>query len=172
MNWETKRIPSGVLIVAATLSLLFNGWAATKPTLAELKVSGAQQSSYLHRKPRAPSHAVPEADLDRFRDEVSPILQRHCIPCHGPDKTKGHLRIDSLDPDLLKGGDVDWWLEVMAVLGNEEMPPPEESELSGEGRAKGIEWLSNEVQMASRVRRAEGGRSSFRRMARYEYNYA
>ena len=172
MNWETKRIPSGVLIVAATLSLFFNGWAATKPTLAELKVSGAQQSSYLHQKPRALSHAVPEADLDRFRDEVSPILQRHCIPCHGPDKTKGHLRIDSLDPDLLTGGDVDWWLEVMAVLGNEEMPPPEESELSGEGRAKVIEWLSNEVQMASRVRRAEGGHSSFRRMTRYEYNYA
>ena len=68
-----------------------------------------------------------------------PILTRHCISCHGPEKTKAELRIDKLNPDLLKGGDVDWWLEVLAVLGNGEMPPPKKSRMSGEERSSAIE---------------------------------
>ncbi|MCH2375610.1 MAG: DUF1592 domain-containing protein, partial [Planctomycetes bacterium] len=89
-----------------------------------------------------------------------------------PEKTKAELRIDKLNPDLLKGGDVDWWLEVVAVLGNGEMPPPKKSKMSGEERTQAIELLSEEIRLASMVRRATGGHSSFRRMTRYEYNYA
>jgi hypothetical protein len=63
-------------------------------------------------------------------------------------------------------------LEVLAVLGNGEMPPPDESELASEDRVKAIDWLSGEIRMASIVRRATGGHSSFRRITRYEYNYA
>jgi hypothetical protein len=78
---------------------------------------------------------------------------------------------DTLDPNLLHGDDVDWWLEVMAVLSNGEMPPADEGELTDKDRSKIVEWLSSEVQVASTVRRAEQGHSSFRRMTRYEYNY-
>ena len=60
----------------------------------------------------------------------------------------------------------------MAVLSNGEMPPPDETPLSDGDRAKIIDWLASEIQVASQVRRAEGGYSSFRRLTRYEYNYA
>ncbi len=51
------------------------------------------------------------------------------------------------------------------------MPPADEAELADDDRSKLIEWLSSEIQVASTVRRAEQGHSSFRRMTRYEYNY-
>lgn len=35
---------------------------------------------------------------------IRPILDRTCVPCHGPEKTKGKLRLDSLEA-MLKGGD-------------------------------------------------------------------
>jgi hypothetical protein len=35
---------------------------------------------------------------------VQPILDRHCTACHGPDKAKGGLRLDSIE-GLVKGGD-------------------------------------------------------------------
>jgi uncharacterized membrane protein len=35
---------------------------------------------------------------------VQPILAGHCIACHGPGKSKGKLRLDTLD-NLLEGGD-------------------------------------------------------------------
>ncbi|HCE05608.1 MAG TPA: hypothetical protein DEQ62_04680, partial [Verrucomicrobiales bacterium] len=66
---------------------------------------------------------VPEPRLAKFRAEVQPVLKRVCVGCHGPDKQKGKFRVDTLDPNLLKGKDVNWWLEVFDVVGNGEMPP-------------------------------------------------
>ena len=66
---------------------------------------------------------VPQAKLAEFRSKVDPVLKRVCVGCHGAEKQKGKFRIDTLDPDLLKGKDVSWWLEVFGVFGNGEMPP-------------------------------------------------
>ena len=63
-------------------------------------------------------------------------------------------------------------MEVRAVLGNGEMPPPEESALTQGDRAQVMEWLSGEIRTASMLRRSDQNPSSFRRMTAYEYNYA
>jgi hypothetical protein len=39
-----------------------------------------------------------------FERKIRPILVQHCLRCHGPEKTKGGLRLDSL-AGALKGGD-------------------------------------------------------------------
>lgn len=115
----------------------------------------------------------PKADLEQFRKAVEPMLKRACVSCHGPEKQKGKFRVDTLDPDLLKGEDVNWWLEVFDVISNGEMPPEDaEVPLKDTERAAVIDWLSGEIQQASRVARAAKGRSSFRRLTRYEYDYA
>lgn len=171
---QTERIHCLVLVLFIGITILTS--AATKvPTLEALKLEGAQHSIFRTLKDQAErvsTPIAPEPALDRFREEIEPILKAHCISCHGPKKSKARLRIDTLDPNLLDGEDVDWWLEIQAVLGNGEMPPPDESELAEEDRGRAMEWLSGEIRMASVVRRATGGHSSFRRMTRYEYNYA
>jgi uncharacterized membrane protein len=40
---------------------------------------------------------------DSFAADVEPILEEHCFQCHGPDKQKGKLRLDSKDA-VLAGG--------------------------------------------------------------------
>ena len=46
-----------------------------------------------------------EATSDRhFLDRVKPLLDSRCVSCHGPDKVKGSLRLDSREA-ALKGGD-------------------------------------------------------------------
>ncbi|NQZ60359.1 MAG: DUF1592 domain-containing protein, partial [Lentisphaeraceae bacterium] len=89
-------------------------------------------------------------------------------------KVKGKFRVDTLNPDLLKGADIDKWLEVYDVLSNSEMPPDDEADyhLAEADRSKILDWLGAEVRKASQARRHEKGHSSFRRMARYEYNNA
>ena len=53
------------------------------------------------------------------------------------------------------------------------MPPQDEDvQISGEGKASIVDWLSTEIQVASQVARSEEGHSSFRRMTRYEFNYS
>src|SRR5579883_169047 len=54
-----------------------------------------------------PAAPDPEGEGDRydhFNDRVLPLLQARCISCHGPDKQKGRLRLDSREA-LVKGGE-------------------------------------------------------------------
>ncbi|MDB6006250.1 MAG: Protein of unknown function (DUF1553)/Protein of unknown function (DUF1549)/Planctomycete [Prosthecobacter sp.] len=39
--------------------------------------------------------AAPAADLTHFEQRIRPLLIANCIDCHGPDKQKGGLRLDS-----------------------------------------------------------------------------
>ncbi len=63
--------------------------------------------------PEPPRDLVKPAELAKpsdssgnqyFEQHVRPIFQAHCIRCHGPEKHRGGLRLDSLGA-LLKGGD-------------------------------------------------------------------
>ena len=145
--------------------------ASDKPTLEQVKAEGALRSSFRKSIPIGETHELPQADLNTFRSEIEPVLAKTCLECHGPEKQKAKFRVDSLDPDLIQGEDVSWWVEVMDVLSNDEMPPEDGPELADDERSKIIEWLASEIQLASEVRRSEQGYSSFRRMTRYEYNY-
>lgn len=142
------------------------------PTLAEVKAAGAKQSRFRSLKPQSVSSETPQPNLAAFKKYIQPILQQTCVPCHGPDAQEGNVRIDTLDPNVLHGADVDWWLEIMAVVSNGEMPPADEGTLADKDRSKIVDWLAGEIQIASQVRRSEKGHSAFRRMTRYEYNYA
>ena len=142
-------------------------------SLEEVKAAGALRSSYRKQAPQPVSNEAPTANLKAFQEEIEPILSETCFQCHGPKKQKGDFRVDTLDPDLINGGDADWWLDVMDVVTNGEMPPEDEDvEIADEDRGRIIEWLTTEVQVASQVQSTEQGHSSFRRMTRYEYNYA
>ena len=145
--------------------------------LDELKKSGWKRSRYYDATGQAAKQqseltALPAPRLDEFREIIGPILQRSCLDCHGPDEQEGNIRIDTLDPNLHTGNDVDWWTEVYAVVSKGEMPPADSNELTDEDRKKVVEWLANELQAASLVRRQSATHSTFRRMTRYETNYA
>ena len=39
-----------------------------------------------------------------YTKDIKPMLEQSCFKCHGPEKQKGKLRLDSLDA-VLKGGE-------------------------------------------------------------------
>lgn len=122
---------------------------------------------------RAPG-VIPKANMAGFKESVGPMLKKSCVACHGPEKSKGRLRIDQLNPDLLTGPDVERWREVFNALSKSEMPPDDEPEhaLADADRKRMVDWLSNELSAASVVRRGSQEHSSFRRLTNYEYSYA
>lgn len=117
-------------------------------------------------------NANPARDLQHYEKAIKPILKQTCFDCHSGDDVEGNFRADQLDPNLVDGEDIAWWLEVYAVLSKDEMPPPESSELTGVQRTLIVEWLATEIQAAEKLRNASGNHSPFRRMTGYEYNYA
>src|SRR6266850_7606268 len=72
-----------------------------------------------------------------YATDIKPIFEKSCIKCHGPEKQKGKLRIDSLEA-VLKGGQDGKVVEPgasaksmlvhnVAHIGDEDdyMPPPD-----------------------------------------------
>ena len=91
---------------------------ATRPTLEEVKAAGVLRSSFLKQLLRTETSEAPRANLKVFHKEIEPVLKKACVRCHGTKTQEGNIRIDTLDPNLLQGADVKWWLEVAAVLTN------------------------------------------------------
>ena len=148
-------------------------------TFAEARKAGRENSVLLEKSESIKdqdslSNGIsPKPKLTEFATEIEPALRETCLQCHGPEKQKGKFRIDTLDPDLLHGEDVAWWLEVQDVISNGEMPPDDaDQELGDEDRTRIVDWLASEILTASQVKRSESGHSTFRRMTRYEYSYA
>lgn len=175
-----KTLTTSVLLVLGSacrmLAAETDATPATPVTLEEARQLGRLKSNFLKEtnQDSKATHAIPTANLSHFRNSIRPILDKHCVACHGPTKSKAQLRVDKLAPDLLSGPDVDRWREVYKVLGNSEMPPADESdyELADADRSNIVDWLGDEMNKASLVRRHSTEHSSFRRMTKYEYNYA
>lgn len=148
----------------------------TPGNLEAAREQGRGQSRYLKEMKSAPdiANTIPKPRLADFKKSVEPILTKSCLNCHGPKKAKGRLRIDQLNPDLLTGPDVEKWREVFNAISKSEMPPENESAyaLSSTNRAILVDWLSEELNQASIVRRNSKDHSSFRRLTKEEYDYA
>ncbi|HIN53360.1 MAG TPA: hypothetical protein EYM79_03530, partial [Planctomycetes bacterium] len=93
------------------------------PTLNQLKTSGAELSNYVTQILPVRTTKAPKPNLAEFRRSIQPILKASCVECHGPDTQEGNIRLDTLDPNLQRGADVKWWIEVLGVINNGEMPP-------------------------------------------------
>ena len=95
----------------------------------------------------------------KFEDQILPILETKCFKCHGQDKQKSDLRLDSV-AGINKGGSSG---EPLFVRGNsgdslithlinsddleERMPPEGEPELTAGERALIKEWIDAGAQM-------------------------
>ena len=149
---------------------------ATPISLEAAKELGRVKSGFLKQTvaDTKPIEAIPTAEVEYFQKSVAPLLHKSCLACHGPEKSEGRLRVDQLNPDLLTGADVERWREVYNVISNSIMPPEDAPDysLADVDRGNIADWLSGELNKASFVRRSSKAHSSFRRLTKYEYNYA
>jgi mono/diheme cytochrome c family protein len=145
-------------------------------TLQQAKEVGRTKSRFLKEADveTKATDAIPTANVVDYQESVGAILNKSCLACHGPETSEGRLRVDELNPDLLTGPDVEQWREVYNVLSNSVMPPEDEPDyaLADADRGDIVDWLSKELNKASLVRRNTKEHSSFRRLTKYEYNYA
>ncbi|GAA5494586.1 hypothetical protein Rhal01_00748 [Rubritalea halochordaticola] len=96
--------------------------------------------------------AIPLSAQSSF-EEAASVLSQHCISCHGPDKSKGGLRLDNLEA-FLEGGDnedaisMDSPLEshLLKVISlphdHDDIMPPKGRPLNQEEIKKLREWFS------------------------------
>ena len=107
-----------------------------------------------------------------YQAKILPILEKHCIQCHGPEKQKGDVRFDTLSIDFLKDRTAaETWHDASDQIKLGEMPPEEENPLS-EGERKLItEWIDSNLEKALREIKGEQSEAVIRRLNRTEYQY-
>ena len=167
---------SACILLGSACTLLAADGQETPITLETAREQGRIKSRFLKETQAATqaTDAIPKANVADFQKSVAPILNKSCLNCHGPKKSEGRIRVDQLNPDLLTGPDIERWREVYNALSKSEMPPADapDDALADADRGNVVDWISEELNKASLVRRNSQEHSSFRRLTKYEYNYA
>jgi len=112
-----------------------------------------------------------KSDLDGFSQTVKPLLQKYCVDCHGPDKQKGDMRLDEIDPDVVRGRSFDQWEDVREAFNSGEMPPKEKAQPTDAERDLMTRWMDVEFKKV-KLHGSTKKRGGVRRLTRYELKYA
>jgi mono/diheme cytochrome c family protein len=99
---------------------------------------------------------------------IRPILDRHCLECHGTEKTKGKFRIDRLTADFADVNNRERWQTVIRRIRAGEMPPKTKPRLVEKDVQAVADWIHGRAAAADAARRAQG-RVVLRRLNRVEY---
>ncbi len=100
-----------------------------------------------------------------YEERVRPFLAAHCLECHGPEKPKGNVRLDQLDPAFRD----ERWRAVLDQIQSGEMPPKKKPRPPADQVRLLTEWIGGRIAAAEAGRRASEGRVVLRRLNRLEY---
>ncbi|MEO9513722.1 MAG: DUF1592 domain-containing protein [Flavobacteriaceae bacterium] len=109
-----------------------------------------------------------EKDYDT---DIKPIVNTYCYSCHGVEEQKGGLRLDEIDPDLIKGQDAETWRFMLDMVNSGEMPPEDEKQPTEEERALLVDWITASVQHAVKIKKAEQ-KPVIRRLTKRQYTHS
>ncbi|MEO7319456.1 MAG: DUF1553 domain-containing protein [Chthoniobacteraceae bacterium] len=112
-------------------------------------------SSVVRASEATPTPAATDVD---FEKQIRPILEDHCFDCHGEDKQKSHLRLDTVvgilrggesgEPVLVSGKSVESYLIKKVTSENaKEVMPPKGERLTAEQVATLRLWIDQGAKM-------------------------
>ena len=100
------------------------------------------------------------------------MLKKNCIKCHGFEKQKGDIRLDTLSSDFLNDRrSAEIWHDVSDQIKLGEMPPENEKPLTSEERKLITEWIDSNLEKAIQEMKGVGNEAVVRRINRAEYQY-
>ncbi|MEI6239160.1 MAG: DUF1592 domain-containing protein [Planctomycetia bacterium] len=98
-----------------------------------------------------------------------PLLERHCLGCHGPERTEGRFRVDQLSFTISSIETAETWQKVLNALNAGDMPPEDAPQLESVAKTEFLDDLSNTLVVARRVFADQHGAITMRRLNRREY---
>ncbi len=104
-----------------------------------------------------------------FAADIKPFLEANCTKCHGPEKQKGRLRLDTLTDDFSDSHTASMWIEVRDNLNLGEMPPEDEPRPDGDQVIAVSQWIATELRAIQAQANSTGGNVLLRRLSRTEY---
>ncbi len=103
----------------------------------------------------------------RAQESVAPFLKQHCYKCHGAEKQKANLRLDTLAFDLANESNLARWQEVLDQLHQNEMPPPKQPQPDAAEKAKVVALLN--AKLSDAYAKQPAAKPLIRRFNRVEF---
>ena len=103
-----------------------------------------------------------------YKNNIRPIVETYCFECHGTEKQKGDMRLDTLHWNMMNGRDAERWHAALNVINLGEMPPKKKPQLKDEERQKLVSWLSDNLKKAAIAKRKDNN-SVMRRLTKVQY---
>jgi len=103
-------------------------------------------------------------------DPAGAYFAKHCTECHGAEKKKGKIRLDTLAADFSSVAARKPWLAVREQIDSGAMPP--EKVKVRPSKAENdvlVQWIDGKIAAAEMARRTTQGRAVLRRLNRVEY---
>ena len=97
------------------------------------------------------------------------FLDNHCLNCHDSVESKGDLDMESLSFDLTDPAVFETWLEIHDRADHGEMPPKQEERPAPSDLVHFLAQIGQPLLTADQNRQKAHGRSTVRRLNRYEY---
>ena len=106
----------------------------------------------------------------QFKNEIRPILAKHCFQCHGSDKQESKIRFDTLSTNLIENRPAaETWHDALTSLDLGEMPPDDQPDLSPVEHEKLTNWIRQRLKEAEASKTPNIGSVVLRRLNRIEY---
>jgi hypothetical protein len=102
-------------------------------------------------------------------DPVLRVFEERCFDCHDADTKKGDLDLTALPFDLTNRQTFAAWVKIHDRVRDGEMPPRNKEQPTPEEKGRFLHSLAAPMIAADQIRAATEGRSTLRRMNRYEY---
>jgi hypothetical protein len=119
-------------------------------------------------------HSIQGKEFSRvnYQDKILPLLKTNCVRCHGADKQKGDIRLDTLSTDFLNNRRAaEIWHDASDQIKLGEMPPEDEKPLTSTERQLITEWIDSSLKNALQKMKGEQIEAVIRRLNRTEYEY-
>ena len=119
----------------------------------------------------APSAIYALENQETLTGEISSIIQKYCVDCHGPEESQAQLNLESLSRDLPLVKHRRTWLTIVDRVVGGEMPPDDAPQLSEDERDQLTSFLSDSIDRFNYEAIKNPGFESIRRLTSRELEF-
>ena len=167
----------GTTVIGACLALAAGALVVSQKAMDARHSDAQHPVTELQPVAAQPVVAIAQADAarparapDALQRQALQTVQNHCLTCHGPEKQKGGVRLDTLDTDFVNGTHAEDWHDVLNAINLGDMPPKGQAPLPDAQRRALVDWITRELKHAKESKTRTAGQAVLRRLTRYEYN--
>ena len=104
-------------------------------------------------------------------NEITSIIKKYCVDCHGQEESQAQLNLESLSSDLPLVKHRRTWLTIVDRVGGGEMPPDDAAQPSDEERDRLTSFLSDSIELFDYESIKNPGFESVRRLTSRELEF-